>query len=166
MRYWKNKIVHFFAFGSIYLNIEVFSKAYTGELIGFDGISKWSLCGWTSSWMFLVGGLCGVILGSLNDSPKFYNLKMWQQVFIGGTLIIVAEFLSGIFFNLHLHLNLWDYSQQKFNFLGQICLQNSIYWYLLSIVVLWFNAALSYYFYHEEKPPSLFKYFIKLITLK
>ena len=83
MKYWKNKIVHFLVFGSIYLNLEVFSKAYNGDLIGFNGISKWSLCGWTSLWMFLVGGLCGVIIGSLNDNPRYNNLRIWQQVLIG-----------------------------------------------------------------------------------
>ena len=163
MKYWKNKIVHFLVFGSIYLNIEVFSRAYNGALIGFNGISKWSLSGWTSLWMFLVGGLCGVIIGRLNDTPRYFNLKMWQQVLIGGTLITLVELFSGIFFNLYLHLNLWDYSQFKFNFLGQICLKNCIYWCLLSVVIIWLDDALSFYFYNEEKPPSLISYFLKLI---
>lgn len=166
MKYWENKIFHFIAFGSIYLNIEVFSRALNGSLVGFNGISKWSLCGWTSLWMFLVGGVCGVIIGSLNDHPKYYNLKMWQQVLIGGTLITTVELLTGIFFNLHLYLNLWDYSQCSFNFLGQICLKNCILWYLLSVVIIWLDDALSCYFYEEEKPSSLLSYFIKLVTLR
>ena len=153
-------------FGSIYLNIEIFARALSGELIGFNGISKWSLCGWTSLWMFLIGGLCGVIIGSLNDYPRYYNLKMWQQFLIGGSLITVIELLSGIFFNLYLHLNLWDYSDDRFNFLGQICLQNCIWWYVLTVIIIWLDDALCYYFYGEEKPPSLLSYFIKLFKLK
>jgi len=163
LRYWKNKIVSFFVFGSIYLNLEVFSKAYNGDLIGFNGISRWSLCGWTSLWMFLLGGLCGVIIGSLNNSHIYNRLGMWQQVLIGGTLITLVELLSGIVFNLYLNLNLWDYSQFKYNFLGQICLENCILWYLISVVLIWFDDVLSFYFYNEKKPPSLFSYFIKLI---
>ena len=166
MRYWKNKIIHFLVFGTIYINIEVFSRAYAGQLIGFNGISKWSLCGWTSLWMFLVGGLCGVIIGSLNDMPRYYNLKMWQQVLISGTIITLVELFTGIYFNLYLHLNLWDYSQHRFNLLGQICLQNCIYWYLLSVVIIWLDDALSYYFYEEEKPLSLFSYFTRLVKLQ
>ena len=166
MKYWKNKTIHFFVFGSVYLNIEIFSRAYAGELIGFKGISKWSLCGWTSLWMLIVGGLCGVIIGSLNDKPGYYNLKMWQQVLIGGSLITLVELFTGIYFNLYLHLNLWNYSQNRFNFLGQICLQNCIYWYLLSVVIIWLDDALSCYFYEEEKPPSLLSYFTKLVKLQ
>ena len=166
MKYWENKIIHFLVFGSAYLNIEIFSRAYAGQLIGFNGISKWSLCGWTSLWMILVGGLCGVIIGSLNDKPGYYNLKMWQQVLIGGSLITLVELFTGIYFNLYLHLNLWNYSQDRFNLLGQICLQNCIYWYLLSVVIIWLDDALSCYFYEEEKPLSLLSYFTKLVKLQ
>ncbi|MBV7274687.1 hypothetical protein I6U48_17470 [Clostridium sp. PL3] len=166
MKYAKNKIIHFLVFGSIYLNIEIFSRAYCGSLIGFEGISKWSLCGWTSLWMFPIGGLCAVLIGGLNDKPNYYTLKMWQQVIIGGSLITAVELLSGIFFNMYLHLNLWNYSQEKFNFFGQICLQNCIYWYLLSVIIIWLDDSLSYYYYGEEKPGGLLIYFKKLISLE
>lgn len=166
MKYKKNKIIHFLIFGSIYLNIETFSRASGGALVGFNSITKWSLCGWTSLWMFPIGGLSGVIIGSLNDHPKYYNLKMWQQVIIGGSLITAIELLSGIFFNLYLHFNIWDYSYDKFNFLGQICLQNCIYWYLLSVVIIWLDDALASYHYGEENPGSLLSYFIKLVKLE
>lgn len=166
MKYKKNKIVHFFIFGSIYLNIEIFSRAYYGDLIGFEGISKWSLCGWTSVWMFPIGGLCAVLIGGLNDTPNYYKLKMWQQTIIGGSLITAVELLSGIFFNMYLHLNLWDYSFDKFNFFGQICLKNCIYWYLLSIIIIWLDDALSYYYYGDERPRSLLTYFKKLIKFQ
>lgn len=161
-----NSTIHFLVFGCIYLNIEIFSRALSGTLVGFQGISKWSLCGWTSLWMFPIGGMCGVIIGSLNNKPKYYNLKMWQQVIIGGSLITSVELLSGIFFNMYLHLNIWDYSYDKFNFFGQICLQNCIAWYFLSIVIIWLDDVLYSYYYGEEKPPSLISYFKKLIKFQ
>lgn len=150
----------------VYLNIEVHDRAYHGALIGFNAISRLSLAGWTSLWMGLIGGMCGVVIGSLNDRPKYYNLKIWQQVIIGGSLIIAVELLAGVFFNIYLHLNLWDYSYDKFNFLGQICLKNCIYWYLLSVVIIWFDDVLSHYYYGDAKPDSLLSYFIKLVTLQ
>jgi Predicted membrane protein len=165
-RYLKNKIIHFLVFGSIYLNIEIFSRASGGALVGFNGISKLSLCGWTSLWMFPIGGFCAVLIGSLNDRQRYYNLKMWQQVLMGGSLITAAELLSGVFFNLYLRLSIWDYSYDKFNFLGQICLENCIYWYLLSVVIIWLDDVLSYYHYGEEKPASLLNYFKRLVTLQ
>ncbi|MHC6180557.1 putative ABC transporter permease [Clostridium sp. JNZ X4-2] len=164
--YLKNKIIHFLVFGSLYLNVEIFSRAFSGSLIGFNGISKWSLCGWTSLWMFPIGGLCGVIIGSLNDRPGYYNLKVWQQVVMGGPVITAIELLSGIFFNLYLHLNLWDYSQEKCNFIGQICLKNLIYWYLSIVIIIWFDDVLSYYFYQDERPSSLWSYFVRLVKLQ
>ena len=120
MKYKKNKIIHFIFFYMVYLNIELHDRAYHATLIGFNGISKLSLAGWTSLWMGLIGGMCGVIIGSLNDRPRYYNLKMWQQVIMGGSLIIAVELLTGLFFNMYLPLNLWDYSYSGFNFLGQI----------------------------------------------
>lgn len=166
MKHKKSKIIHFFIFGSIYLNVEVTVRALCCSLSGVSGISKWSLCGWTSLWMFPIGGLCAVIIGSLNDREGYYKLKMWQQVVIGGSLITGVELISGAFLNMYLHLSIWNYSQQKYNFFGQICLKNCIYWYLLSIAVIWFDDVLSYYIYGEEKPESLFNYFMKLITNK
>lgn len=164
--YWKNKLIHFIFFGSIYLNIEIVTRAFGGSLVGYSGISKWSLCGWTSLWMFLVGGFCAAIVGSLNDKPRYYNLKMWQQVIIGGSLITAVELLAGVFFNLYLHLNLWNYSSIKFNFLGQLCLHNCIAWYLLSVVIIWLDDALSHYYYDDKKPDTLFSYFVKLFKLQ
>lgn len=166
MKYWKNKIIHFLAFGCIYLNIEVFSRAYYADMVGFKGISKLSFMGYTSLWIFPIGGLCGIIIGSLNGKPRYYNLRLWQQVLIGGSLITIIELVSGIFFNLYLHLNLWDYSQDRFNFMGQICLRNCIWWYILPIIIIWLDDALSHYYYRDEKPESLLSYFVKLIKLQ
>ncbi|NMM63732.1 hypothetical protein HBE96_13830 [Clostridium sp. P21] len=164
--YLKNKIIHFIFFGSVYLNVEIITRAFSGSLVGFNGMGKWSLCGWTSLWMFIVGGFCAATIGSLNDKPRYYSLKMWQQVIIGGSLITAVELLAGLFFNVYLHLNLWDYSGEKFNFLGQICLHNCIAWYLLSVIIIWLDDALSYYYYNDEKPGSLFSYFVKLFKLQ
>ena len=144
-KYFENKVIHFFVFGSIYLNIEIISRAIHGALIGVNGISALSLCGWTSLWMFPIGGVCAVIIGSLNDNDQYYNLKMWQQIIIGGSLITGIELLSGIFFNIILGLHLWDYSHDKFNFMGQICLTNCIAWYVLSIFIIWIDDALDCY---------------------
>lgn len=165
-KYLKNKLIHFLVFGSIYLNIEIITRAINKSLVGFNGICTLSLCGWTSLWMFPIGGFCAVLIGTLNDYPPYYNLKMWQQTIMGGSLIIAVELLSGIFFNIILGLNIWDYSYDKFNFMGQINLKNSISWYVLSVVIVWLDDELSYYIYRDEKPSSLLNYFKKAVTLQ
>lgn len=166
MKSLKNKIIHFIVFGSIYMDIEVLARAIGNQMVGYKGIKQLSLMGYTSLWMFLVGGLCGVIIGCLNDRPRYCNLKMWQQVLIGGTLITSMELISGAFFNLYLNLHLWDYSQDKFNFMGQIELKNCIWWYILPVIIIWFDDVLSCYFYGNDRPPSILVYFKNLITFK
>ncbi|WP_297419487.1 hypothetical protein [Clostridium sp.] len=163
----KNKIIHFLVFGMMYINVEVFDRALHGDMINFKGISKYSIMGYSTLWMFIVGGVCGILIGGLNNYPKYYKLKLWQQVLIGGTIITLIEFFTGCFFNLYLKLHLWDYSiDHKYQFMGQICLVNCIFWYLIIIVIIWLDDALSCYFYEAKKPDSLWSYIIKLITLQ
>lgn len=165
--YTKNKIIHFIVFGSIYMNIEVIVRAMANKLLGYGGIKPLSLMGFTSIWMFLVGGICGVLIGSLNDYPHFYDKKIWQQILIGGTVITLAELFSGIILNVYLELNIWDYSNDPFNFIGQIELKNCILWYLaITPLVIWLDDMLTYYLYREGKPYNIINIYIKLITLK
>jgi hypothetical protein len=163
--YIKNKIIHFLVFGSIYLNIEVFARAIGKQMVGHLGVQPLSLMGYTSLWMFLVGGLCGVLIGSLNDHPKFYDKKIWQQILIGGTVITLAELFSGILFNKVLGLNLWCYTGE-YQFMGQIELKNCILWYLvISPIIVWFDDILTYYLYGEGKLYSLWSVYVKLVRL-
>lgn len=167
MRYAKNKIIHFLVFGGIYMDIEVLARAIGDQLVGYEGIKPLSLIGYTSLWMFLVGGICGVLIGNLNDHPRFYDKKVWQQLLIGGTLITLAELFSGIILNLILGLNIWDYSKDAFNFMGQIELKNCILWYfLVTPLVIWFDDMLTYYLYREGKTYNLLEIYKKMITLK
>ena len=162
----KNKILCFLVFGTVYITLEVISRALCNSLVGFNGISALSLCGWTSIWMFPISGLCGVIISIFNEQPQYNRLKMWQQTLIGGSLITIIELSSGIIFNIFLKLNLWDYSHEKFNFIGQICLQNCIVWFLLSVVIVWLDDILSYYIYADKKPNGLLIYYKKLLKLQ
>lgn len=167
MKYGKNKIIHFLVFGSLYMNVEIIMRAAGGELVGYKGMKFLSLMGYTSLWMFLVGGMCGVLIGNLNDHQRFYDKKVWQQLLIGGTVITLSELFSGIILNLILHLNIWDYSKDAFNFMGQIELKNCVLWYLIvTPLVIWFDDVLTYYLYREGRPYNLLEVYKKLINLK
>ena len=48
-------------------------------------------------------------------------------------VITTVEFMSGVFINIHLSLDIWNYSHLPLNFLGQICLLYSFFWMLLAI---------------------------------
>jgi len=124
-------IIPFIVMGGIYLVIELVFRASMGSLVGINDFKYLSMIGYTSFWMFLVGGLFGVLIGQLNERPSFYTKKIIYQCIIGTLIVLSFELVSGILFNIILDLNLWTYSDTPFNILGQICLLFGIAWFLL-----------------------------------
>ena len=48
--------------------------------------------------------------------------------------ITLIEYIAGLIFIKGMHIKLWDYSKNKFNIQGIICLQYTFYWYILSSI--------------------------------
>ena len=90
--------------------------------------------GYTHPSMVIVGGICGLLIGLLNEKNKKMNLLL--QMVEGMVIVTVLEFVSGIILNLCLGLNIWDYSNMRFNLLGQVCPQFCIAWFFLSYFVI------------------------------
>ena len=90
--------------------------------------------GYTHPSMVIVGGICGLLIGLLNEKNKKMNLLL--QMVEGMVIVTVLEFVSGIILNLYLGLNVWDYSNMRFNLLGQVCPQFCIVWFFLSYFVI------------------------------
>ena len=67
----------------------------------------------------------------LNEFP--FEMPLVLQMLISCLLITGIELISGVIVNIFFHMNVWDYSLEKFNFLGQICLKASITWFFLSL---------------------------------
>lgn len=103
---------------------------------------------WT---MLIVGGLCFLFCGSINELFDM-DMPIWIQMLICAAGITTIEFISGIILNIILQLNVWDYSNMPFNVLGQICLPFSFLWFLLSFVAIWLDDWLRYVLFGEEKP--------------
>lgn len=101
--------------------------------------------------MFVVGGAC-FILGGLINEYLDWDTPLWIQMAICCCIITFIEFISGCLLNLALGLNVWDYSDQPFNLLGQICLKFSICWYFLSLAIIVVDDYLRYWFFGEEHP--------------
>ena len=112
------------------------------ELI-WRGYSHWT--------MFLLGGTCFVLLGLINEILD-WDTPLTLQMLIGCTVITVLEFITGCVVNLWLGWNVWDYSDLKFNILGQISLYSSIGWYFISLVGITLDDWLRYRLFGEEKP--------------
>jgi uncharacterized membrane protein len=90
---------------------------------------------------FLNGPFCpiygfGAIFIILWSLPFQTNLFFFffQSVFIASLI----EYLTGFLFEKLFKTKLWDYSDEKFNLNGRICLKNSLYWGFLSILILKF----------------------------
>lgn len=105
----------------------------------WSGKTHWS--------MFIAGGLCELLINSI------YKLliKETNIIFIcllGGFVITLIEFIAGIIVNIKLKWRIWDYSKMKNNFMGQICLEYSFYWTLLSLPAVILCVILSYIIPH------------------
>lgn len=128
------KYIFLLFFGGIsYILIEMLWRGY----------SHWS--------MFILGGLCFVLLGFLNEKYT-WDIPLLIQMLIGAFVITLMEFIAGCILNLWLHLHVWDYYNMPFNILGQICLPYMIMWFLLSPVCIITDDYLRYLFFDEEKP--------------
>lgn len=118
--------------GTAYYGIEVLAR----------GFSHWT--------MFLVGGICFILIGAINEiTPK---MPIIRQMFLSSIIITVIEFISGCILNLWLGWNIWDYSDEFGNILGQICVKHSIYWFLLSSIGIVVDDYIRYFLFGEEKP--------------
>ena len=106
--------------------------------------------GYTHPSMVILGGVCFVIIGLLNE---FYTWKMAliSQMFISAIIITVLEFITGSIVNLWLNLGVWDYSYMPYSFLGQICLLYTNLWFLLSLPAIVIDDYIRYFFMREEK---------------
>lgn len=107
--------------------------------------------GYTHWTMFVVGGLCFILIGLINEIFS-WETALWKQMLIGGTVITVVEFVSGCVVNLLLGWNVWDYSQLPLNVLGQICVPFYFVWVLLSLVGIVLDDTIRWKCFGEDKP--------------
>ena len=83
---------------------------------------------WT---MALTGGACLVTLCKVNQ--KMGKRKVLAKSLAGAGCITAVEFAVGCVVNKKLNMGVWDYSDKRFNLLGQICPRYTLYWFLLCI---------------------------------
>lgn len=116
---------------------------YIGIELMWRGYSHWT--------MFVLGGICFVFLGRINEVIP-WNMPLWQQTLIGTAIITGLEFIAGCIVNLWLGWNVWDYSNVPFNVLGQICLPYILLWIPISLAGIVSDDYLRHWLFKEEKP--------------
>ena len=124
----------FIVMGIIYYTIEVM----------WDGSSHWS--------MFILGGVCGVLIGLINEKKYTWDMPVWKQVLLGEAIVLPLEFIVGCIVNLWLGLDVWDYSHVPFNILGQISLLFAIYFVPVIFAAILLDDYLRYWLFGEETP--------------
>lgn len=103
--------------GTVYQSLELFWRGWTHpSMFWAGGVAAWGL-----------DGLCNGVFGAL---PLFFRCVA------GGTVITAVEFVFGCVVNLGMGKNVWDYSDQRAQVLGQICLHSSVLWTVLSLPAL------------------------------
>ncbi|MBO5226514.1 MAG: hypothetical protein J6B17_00330 [Ruminococcus sp.] len=109
------ELIFMFLLGSlIYSLLEILFRGYTH---------------WT---MTILGGVTGAALYVISSGKT----PIFIQCLYGSFIITAFELIVGIFVNIILHWDVWDYSDVPFNLLGQICLPFSVVWYVISLPAL------------------------------
>lgn len=119
------RLIFFYCFaGGLYMTLELIYRQRTD---------------WT---MFYLAGIVGLLLLGINEWLD-YETDFILQVFICGSIALLAEFICGLIFNSDYHI--WDYRNLPFNCMGQIQLYFAVIWYVLSAI---FIPVLDYIDYH------------------
>ena len=126
-------LVLFFIGGTIYVSLEHIWR------------------GWSHWTMFILGGICFIALGLINEVLD-WNTPMVSQMAIGCAIITTLEFITGCVVNIGLGWDIWDYSQYPLNFLGQISVGSSVLWYFLSAVGIVLDDTIRWKAFGEDKP--------------
>lgn len=107
MKLWKSAVVGYIG-GIVYVGMELLWR------------------GWSHGSMFVVGGLCFLLLGEIHR--RWGGLPRLVQAVLGALAITGMELLSGLYVNVLLGLRVWDYSGLPYNFLGQVCVAYFFLW--------------------------------------
>lgn len=113
MRIWKLSFL-FYLGGMCYAGLELLWRGFT----------HWS--------MFVLGGVCFVLVGNLKRLCSRIPLPLLMTE--AALLITVLELLCGLLVNRSYRV--WDYRHLPMNFLGQICLPFTLLWIPLSLVAM------------------------------
>lgn len=113
----------------------------------------YSFCGWLMETVymsvyhwhfikrgFLISPLCGIYgVGTILVVFLLDKLKSRPVLVFLSAIVIttVLELITGLLFHYVLKRELWDYSGDSLNFLGIICLRNTLIWGIMSLIAVY-----------------------------
>lgn len=111
MRIWRKSVL-FYLGGMVYTAMELVWR------------------GWSHGAMFLLGGLCFLLIGKLRELPT--PLPPLLRGTVGAGIVTMLELGCGLLINRSYQV--WDYRHLPFNFCGQICLPFTLLWIPVSLL--------------------------------
>lgn len=116
--------------GTIYYLLEIW----------FRGFSHWS--------MFLLGGICMIFIGKQGQWTEWKSPICLQLL---RSIIFVAsgEFITGLIVNKWLAWNVWDYSDRRWNILGQVCMLFTIIFAILCFLAIFLSKWILVHIYKK-----------------
>ena len=120
---WVLSMLLWFFGGTLYFLLEVAFKTITGHPERI-------------SWTMLVVAILLTIPVERAGAELPWSCPLWLQALACAALVTAVELVSGLFLNLWLGLDIWDYTGLPGNFLGQICPQYSAVWWVLCLVFI------------------------------
>ena len=140
----------------------------------FIGAFCYGLCelfarGRTHITMGLLGGVAMLFIHSLGDRRR-RGMLIITAVAAGALFITALEYIAGLILNVSLGLAIWDYSTLSFNYRGQICLEYSLKWALITLAGMFFDELIRVQLFKDKAfvinkllPEKLFRQ-LKLMT--
>ena len=128
------KFILFSVMGATYYLIE----------LAFRGYSHWT--------MFILGGICGVLIGLLNEHKLTWDMPLWKQVLYGELIVLPLEFITGVIVNIWLGWNVWDYSDLWGNVLGQSSPLFALLFAPVILLAIFIDDWFRFLFMNEIKP--------------
>lgn len=114
-------------------------------VLGFGGIiyglTEVLFRGYTHWTMVITGSVVFAVIYLINI--KLRTSLILPRCALGCLVITSAEFVVGCIVNLVFHMNVWDYSDERFNILGQICPLFSLGWFFICIPATLISNGLS-----------------------
>lgn len=156
---YKRFFTSFLIQGLFYLDCEIVFRAMMGALVGL-GVKPYnwsygSLVGWTSLWMFFVGGMSGALLGALNEVAYTRNrLNVFWQSVVGTAACLSLELASGVILNNRYGLGVWHYAG-RWQYANQISLPFGVLWLAMCPASFWVDDMIRSLLFGQGRPYGL-----------
>lgn len=105
------------------------SIVFFGTGAYFYGIGEVVCRGYTHWSMLAAGGICFILLAAI---AKLEKAGFFTKCLLGAAAITAVEFMFGCVFNILLQQNVWDYTDETLNIMGQVCPRFFGLWFIIS----------------------------------